>query len=188
MPPSIGVFVLTELQGALGDRIRAIHEQFDPKLARLTPPHLTIAGSSGVGMIAPDTPVAALRTALEPIAQATPPLTLTLGRPHRFPGTEIISLPLDPHGPLRALHEQIAGSGLRFLPSRFLFSPHITLSYYPTLTRARETALLGIRVEEPLVIERLQLYLTRDPQPPRRLFELTLGAPAAIAPTDRVPR
>jgi 2'-5' RNA ligase len=139
-------------------------------------------------MIAPDTPIDALRRALEPIAAATAPLTLPLRAPHRFPGTEIISLPLDPHGPLRALHDQIAASGLRFLPSRFSFSPHITLSYYPTLTRAREAELLAIRVEEPLVIERLQVYLTRDPQPSRRLLELTLAVPVASGPTDRALR
>jgi 2'-5' RNA ligase len=179
MPPSIGIFVLSELTGALRDRIRTIHEQYDPKLARLTPPHLTVAGSSGVGMIAPDTSTEELRRALEPIAASTKPLILSLGAPHRFPGTEIISLPLDPHGPLRALHEHIAASGLRFRASRFAFSPHVTLSYFPTLTRAREAELLAIRVPEPLVIERLQLYLTRDPQPSRRLLELTLGSAEA---------
>jgi 2'-5' RNA ligase len=191
MPPSIGIFVLAELTGALRDRIREIHEQFDPKLGRLTPPHLTITGSSGAGMIDARTSVATLTDALTPIAAATEPLTLALGAPHRFPGTEIISLPLDPHGPLRTLHERIAASGLSFRPSRFAFSPHVTLSYYPTLTRARERELLALRVEEPLVIERLQLYLTRDPQPARRLLELRLGAPvalsasSAIGPSDR---
>jgi 2'-5' RNA ligase len=174
MPPSIGIFVLSELTGTLREEIRAIHDAFDPKLGRLTPPHVTITGSSGVGMIDARTPVEALREALAPIAKTTPPLTLALGRPHRFPGTEIISLPLDPHGPLRALHERIAGSGLSFARSRFAFSPHVTLSYYPTLTREREAALLALRVDTPLVIERLQIYLTRDPQPARRLLDLPL--------------
>jgi 2'-5' RNA ligase len=191
MPPSIGIFVLGELTGSLRERIRAIHAEFDPKLGRLTPPHLTVAGSSGVGPIDPRTPLPALEAALGPIAAATPPLVLPLGRPHRFPGTEIISLPLDPHGPLRALHDAIAQSGLAFARSRFAFSPHVTLSYYPTLTRARERALLAIRVEEPVVLSELQVYLTRDPQPATRLLTLALtgagrGAPLT-APSDRSP-
>ncbi|MCU0648277.1 MAG: 2'-5' RNA ligase family protein [Gemmatimonadaceae bacterium] len=190
MPASIGIFVLSELTGTLRDTIRALHERFDPKLGRLTPPHLTITGSSGVGMIDARTPIADLRAALEPIAATTPPLTLAIGAPHRFPGTEIVSLPLDPHGPLRTLHERIAASGLRFARSRFAFSPHITLSYYPTLTRERERELLALHIDTPLIVDRLQVYLTRDPQPARQLFALALDetrpvAAEVTAPSDR---
>jgi 2'-5' RNA ligase len=187
MPASIGIFVLSELTGALRETIRTLHERFDPKLGRLTPPHLTITGSSGVGMIDARTPLDALRAALAPLAETTAPLQLALGAPHRFPGTEIISLPLDPHGPLRALHERIAASGLSFARSRFAFSPHITLSYYPTLTRDRERELLALRIDTPLIVDRLQVYLTRDPQPARKLLDLALEGTPAITPSLTVP-
>ena len=48
-----GIFVTAELDGPLGDRIRAIQERWDPKLARELPPHVTLIGSSGAGPIAP---------------------------------------------------------------------------------------------------------------------------------------
>ena len=170
-----GIFIISELTGPLAARIRAIQERFDPKMARLTPPHVTIAGSSGTGVIDPRTTVAELRTALDPIVATTPPLTLHFGPPTRFMQTNIVSLPLDPHGPLRALHERIAASGLRFERARFAFTPHCTLSFYPTLTPARARELLSIRVDEPVRIERLEVHLTRGAQPSRLLLELLLA-------------
>ncbi len=179
MAASFGIFILAELPGEAGAQVRALQERFDPKLARLTPPHVTIAGSSGVGTIPTDTPVEAIRAALEPIVADTAPMALKFGLPHRFMQTEIVSLPLDPHGPLRALHERIARSGLPFRQARFQFSPHCTLSFYPTLTPQRERELLAVRVTAPARIERLQVYLTRDPQPARKLMELELRRAAA---------
>jgi hypothetical protein len=154
--------------------VRAIQQKYDPKLARLTPPHVTLVGSSGVGAIPTDTPVERIRAALEPIAASTPSMRLPFHAPHRFMQTDIISLPLDPNGPLRALHERIARSGLPFKRSRFLFSPHCTLTFYPMLTPQRERELLAMRVSAPAIIETLQVYLTRDPQPSSLLFSLPL--------------
>lgn len=154
--------------------VREIQQRFDPKLARLTPPHVTLIGSSGVGAMPTDTPVARIRDALEPIAASTAPMELALGIPHRFMQTDIVSLPLDHNGPLRALHERIARSGLPFKQARFRFTPHCTLSFYPMLTPAHERELLAIRVNAPAIIERLQVYLTRDPQPSKLLFEIAL--------------
>lgn len=178
MAASFGIFILAELPGEAGAAVRALQERFDPKLARLTPPHITLAGSSGVGTIPTDTPLEKIRSALEVIAATTPPMALPFNVPHRFMQTEIVSLPLDPHGPLRTLHERIARSGLPFRTARFQFSPHCTLSFYPTLTPKSERELLAVRITAPARIERLQVYLTRDPQPARKLLELELtGTP-----------
>ncbi len=179
MAATFGIFVLAELPGEAGESIRAIQQRFDPKLARLTPPHITLVGSSGVGAIPTDTPVQRLRDALAPIAETTAPMSLKLGLPHRFMQTDIVSLPLDPHGPLRTLHERLARSGLPFKQARFMFSPHCTLSFYPMLTAKSARELLALRVTAPALIERLQVYLTRDPQPSKLLFDLRLtGAPS----------
>ena len=47
--------------------------------------------------------------------------------------TQIVVLPLDPHGPLRTLHERIKMSGLRAARPRFYFTPHVTLNLYREL-------------------------------------------------------
>jgi len=63
-----GIFILAELPEELGERIAAINERYDPKLARYKPPHVTLTGSSGVGPIPPSTDVEEMRRKIEPIA------------------------------------------------------------------------------------------------------------------------
>ena len=108
-----GIFVLAPIRGPMGERIAEVQAEFDPKLARMGPPHVTLAGSSGIGPIAANTTPEELRERLAPIAERTAPIEIRFGAPTRFMQTEIVVLPLDPHGPLRALHEAIKTSGLR---------------------------------------------------------------------------
>lgn len=169
-----GIFILAELPEEIASRIREINERYDPKLARYKPPHVTLTGSSGAGPIPPSVPLEEIRERLEPIAEVTEPLTLHFGRPQRFMQTDILVLPIDPHGPIRVLHDRLVTSGLPFTRSRYTFSPHCTLSLYQSLDRDSIRELLRTRVSEPFVIDAIQLYHTRDPQPSRKLLELAL--------------
>ena len=170
-----GIFVIAEVGGAVGERIRQIQRQYDPKLANALPPHVTIAGSSGVGPIAADTAVVELRARLQPICRDTAVLELPLQHPHRFMQTDIIVLPIDPYGPIRPLYERIAASGLRFAGTKHTFTPHVTLSFYRTLEPDDARRLLAMRIEEPLRITSVRCSLTDEPMPPRTLLELPLG-------------
>lgn len=172
--PKAGVFVLVNLQGELAARVHAIQERFDPKLARFAPPHFTLIGSSGAGPIAAETPVGELRAVLGPIARATAPLTLHFGRPVRYMNTNTFALPLDPHGPLRELHDRVRASGLAIARSRHAYTPHVTLSHYRTPTKAEARELLALRFDEPFVVDHLLVSRTEELKPPKALFELRL--------------
>ena len=174
-PPKSGIFIIAPITGPAGARIEALHAQYDPRLLKLGKPHVTIAGSSGTGPIAPSTPVSELEEKLGPIARSTAPIEVRFGPPTRFMQTEIVVLPLDPHGPLRALHEAIKGSGLRAAAPRFFFTPHVTLSLYRELPRDARAALLGQRFTEPVTIDRIECHLTRDTGESRLLLSLRLG-------------
>ncbi|HEY7878273.1 MAG TPA: 2'-5' RNA ligase family protein [Gemmatimonadaceae bacterium] len=171
-----GYFIVAELTGASRDAVLDVQRWADPKLAKDTTPHITLVGSSGVGPIPPDTPVEDIRDALATVAEASAPISMHFGRPMRFMQTDIMVLPLDPHGDLRALHERIATSGLRFARARFSFSPHCTLNFFTTLTPDVERRLRSVRVADPVVIERIQCYLTVEPVGGRRVLDLALGA------------
>ena len=173
-----GFFIVAELTGPSRDAVLEVQRWADPKLAKDTTPHITLVGSSGVGPIPPDTPVDQLRDELTSAAAQTPPFMLKFGRPMRFMQTDIIVLPLDPHGALRALHERIAGRRLRFERARFVFSPHCTLSFFTTLTPQAERKLLRVRVDEPVTIARVQVYLTVEPVGGRRILDIPLGGAA----------
>ncbi len=156
-----GIFILAELPEEIGERVRTINERYDPKLARYKPPHITLTGSSGAGPMPPSVDIEVMRQKLEPIADETSPITL------RFP--------------IRVLHDKIIGSGLPFTRARYTFSPHCTLSLYPSLDPKSIRELLSTRIPEPFVISAIQLYHTRDPQPSRKLLELPLLGGSAKA-------
>jgi 2'-5' RNA ligase len=174
-----GIFLISELTGTAREIVRAAQEKIDRRLANTSVPHITITGSSGVGPIPLDTPIEELEAALKPIAESMPPIPARLGPPMRFMQTDIIVLPLNPHGPLRTLHDRIATSGLPFQRARFPFTPHATLSFYVTLDSAQRRELLSVRVDDPIIIDRVQCYRTVDPLPARKVLELDLtGTPA----------
>jgi len=169
-----GIFILAELPGEVAERIREINERYDPRLARYKPPHITLTGSSGAGPIPPTVSAEEIRDKLEPIAAETAPITLAFELPQRFLQTDIIVLPIDSHGALRVLHDRIVTSGLPFARARYTFSPHSTLSLYQSLDAKSVRELLKTRLPEPFVINAIQVYHTRDPQPSRKLLELAL--------------
>ena len=174
-----GIFVLAPIAGPAAAVLHDLQARFDPRLAAMYPPHVTLAGSSGVGPLPLGTPVEEIRRRLTPLVETTSSLQLYAGPPQRFMQSDIISLPLDPHGPLRVLHDRIARSGLTFGTARFTFTPHVTLNLYRTLTPESERALLAIRIREPLGIERLVLSATDESGPPRTVLEMALSAESA---------
>jgi 2'-5' RNA ligase len=169
-----GIFILAELPESIAERVREVNERYDPRLARYKPPHITLTGSSGAGPIPPSVTVEEIRNKLEPVAADTSPVTITLGPAQRFMQTNIIVLPIEPHGAIRVLHDRILGSGLPFTRARYTFSPHVTLSLYQTLDANAIRDLLKVKIRDPFAISAIQVYHTRDPQPSRKLLELSL--------------
>jgi 2'-5' RNA ligase len=173
-----GIVILSELHGPIRERILEIQRKFDPRLAAGVPPHLTLTGSSGMGPISTATTVEELRTALEPVARETAPMTLRLLPPMRFMQSNVVVLPLDPNGPIRALHERIKASGLRYEQPRFTFTPHVTLSFFRELTSAESRALLALRIDAPVTIDRISAHRTKNIVNSEKLLELPLGGRA----------
>lgn len=176
-----GIYLIASVGGPAAERILEIQRRYDPRSAREWPPHVTLAGSSGMGPIAPDTQVEELRERLAPIAADTPPMSLPFGAPIRFMQSNVVVLPLDPHGPLRALHERIKTSGLRFDPPRHYFTPHATLSFYPELAPDRARELLRVRVTDPAEIGAIEAWYTSPNRLGKKLLHLELAG-AAPAP------
>jgi 2'-5' RNA ligase len=174
--PTAGrIFILAAIGGAVGERLHGLQERYDPKLARAFPPHVTLAGSSGLGAVHAGTPTPEIRAALTRVAAESEPLRLSFGAPHRFMQSNIVSLPLEPNGPIRELHDRLGRSGLKFEQAKFTFTPHVTLSFYPELTRERAKELLSIRVDEEILIERIEAWRTREPSAPALVASVRLG-------------
>lgn len=169
-----GVFATMEIEGPAREQVLGVQRWADPRLAGESPPHVTMIGSSGAGPMPPGTPAERIRKLVEPITASTPPIVVQLERPHRFMQTDIVVLPIDPHGPLRTLHERIRNCGLPFERPRFPFSPHVTLNFYPKLSAEMERRLMQVRVEDPVRLDRIKFWLTIEPRAPKLLLELAL--------------
>ena len=175
-----GIFVFAPIGGDLGARIADLQRRFDPRLGVLgQAPHVTLVGSSGMGPIHPDTTRDELLERLAPIAAETAPISLRFGRPTRFMQTQIVVLPLDPHGPLRTLHERIKTAGFRSARPRFYFTPHVTLSLHRELPPDLLATLLRERFDEPVTIDSLEAHLTKDTGESREMVRVRLSARSA---------
>lgn len=170
------IFLIVEARGAAGTRIAEIQKRYDSKLAAKSPPHLTLTGSSGVGPLPGSLSPAELRAALQPITSATRPFEVSLGSAERFMQTNTIVLPIDPHGPIRELHDRVARSGLPFAAAKFTFTPHVTLNYFATPGVEQIKRLLSERVDEPMLIDHILCSLAREPDRPTPLLELPFSA------------
>jgi 2'-5' RNA ligase len=178
-----GIFVFAPIGGEVGARITALQRQYDPRLAALDQaPHVTLVGSSGMGPILADTTREELLERLGPIAADTAPISLRFGQPTRFMRTQIVVLPLDPHGPLRTLHERIKTAGFRSAGPRFYFTPHVTLNLYRELPLEPLVNLLSERFDEPVTIDSIEAHLTRDTGESRELVRLSLGGGGSAKP------
>ena len=174
-----GIVIIAEIGGEIGHRIHAVQERYDPRMAAELPPHLTFIGSSGVGPISVGTSPERLREALLPVTESTPPLTLHFEPPIQFMQSQVVVLPIDPNGPVRALHEDIAtrirAARIPIERARFTFTPHCTLNLYRELPPAQVRELLAMRFDEPFVVDAIQAYRATGPAGTSRLFELPLG-------------
>ena len=169
-----GIFIVADLFGVEAERIAGLQRELDPKFANLFRPHVTLAGSSGTGVLPLDTPLHALTAALTAVGDAVAPLDFVFGAPERFPATNIIVLPLPVHGPVRWLHDRIATCGLAFAAPKFAFTPHCTVHFYRTMTDDTLRRAQRFRVRAPIRVERIQAYVSREPQAAELVCEVAL--------------
>jgi hypothetical protein len=169
-----GIYIVADLHGEQADRIAALIREIDPKYANLFRPHVTLTGSSGAGVLPAGTPPHEVRAALDRVAATVAPLDFVFGAPEKFPATNIIVLPLPVHGPVRWLHDRIAMSGLPFATPKFAFTPHCTVHLFRTMTDATWQRARRFRVRAPIRVDRIQAYVTREPQAPVLLCDTPL--------------
>ncbi|MFL5616037.1 MAG: 2'-5' RNA ligase family protein [Gemmatimonadaceae bacterium] len=174
-----GIVVIAEITGPVAERIHEIQRQYDPRMAAELPPHLTLVGSSGMGPLSARTDSEQLREALIPAAHGTPPLTLEFEPPMRFMQSKVVVLPLDPNGPVRALHERIVerirAAKIVNERARFTFTPHCTLNLYRELPPEELRSLLAMRFDEPVRVDAIQAYRATSTSSSKQLFALPLA-------------
>ena len=168
-----GIFILAPINGPVGERIAQVQAEYDPQLARLGPPHVTLAGSSGMGPIAPAPRWTSCATLSAPIAEQTAPIELQFGR--RRGSCRRRSSCSRSIRTVRCARctSAIKTSGLRAAAPRFYFTPHVTLSLYREQPREAMRALLRRCASTSRRRSiRSSVHLTRDTGESRELLTL----------------
>lgn len=124
------------------------------------PVEVTVAGSSGVGTLAPDQDVRQVFSTLDRIAADTPVIAGRFGSMLRFPDTDIFVLTMEDPQPFIDLHQRIRESEIEFLPSPFPFMPHCTVRGQVVGAAGPKEAeeLLDLTIDKPFRCEMLSTY------------------------------
>ena len=105
-------------------------------------------------------------------------MTLHFEVPMRFMQSDVVVLPIDPNGPVRALHESMAerirAAKIVTERPRFTFTPHCTLSFYRELPAGELRELLAMRFDESFTVDAVQAYRATGPRGTQRILELAL--------------
>jgi 2'-5' RNA ligase superfamily len=152
-------YVVLDLPSPFAEQVLAIREKYLDWFRASLPAEITVAGSSGVGVI---DPVQGWREAfvkLNAVAAETPPIQASFGEVLRFPNTDIFVLTLRDEGPFHALHERIAASGLRFKPSPFPYKPHCTLHSRSPVSHETANELFSLQLPGTFTLEMMSVYM-----------------------------
>lgn len=121
------IFVGAFPEGELADRIQTIRTQYDPKTARITAPHVTLAGTYWRSGPADTANEAATIAKLLAVQTQLHPFALHLGGICTFPpGQRVIYLGVEPTDALLAVRQtllQVLGQD-----KHKRFTPHLTLA------------------------------------------------------------
>lgn len=133
-PASYRIFVGAFLNGDLNERIQAIRMRWDPKTARITPPHVTLAGTYERRGVASPASEADTISRLCGLRQSVQPFELVLAGVRTFPPAD----PNDPMSPMVIYHRVEPTPGLIAVRKALVemlgkdkhphFIPHLTLA------------------------------------------------------------
>lgn len=118
-------YVILPIQPPIADLVHAIRRGYGYPPA--IPVEVTVAGSSGGGVIKPGQDPKIVLEKLREIAAGTPAFTTAFGEVRRFPNTSIFWFSLQNEAPFRALHQRLMESGIEFDANPFPYQPHCTL-------------------------------------------------------------
>jgi 2'-5' RNA ligase len=151
-------FVVADVAPAVEDHVRAIRRRYGSARQYL-PVEVTLTGSSGVGVFAPEQdPEAALR-AVQAIAESTAPFPMAFTAVERFPASDVFYYAIQDAAPLFGLHERLRASGLHFKESPFPFSPHLTVDVFEEADERLARELFALPLPpSPITIETLSVY------------------------------
>lgn len=141
----LDTFVVVDVPAEVERHVRDIRRRY-ASARQFLPVEITIAGSSGVGVFAADQDADAALEILAGIASSTGAFPIEFAAVQRFPETGTFYYSIKDASKIERLHERVARSGLRFTPSPYPFSPHLTIDTFEDAAPDLERELLVLPV------------------------------------------
>lgn len=150
-------YIVLDLPETTSEYIANIRTLFKDSFRMALPTEITIAGSSGLGIIDSNQSLQDVIDSVEQIASKTKPINASFREVSRFPNTDLFFLSLKDEGPFLDLHQSFLNSGIRFLENPFPYKPHCTLCSRP-LSEQEIHDLTSIKDFHPFALDSLSLY------------------------------
>ena len=151
-------YIVLDLPPPIKEWVSAVRSKFDAYQAQL-PPEITVAGSSGIGVLAENQEAEFVFRAVKKVALEFLPIHTAFVSIERFPSVPVFWLkPMD-REPFDMLHSALSAAGIKFLPSPFPFNPHCTLSSTVQHSDVEVGELLELSVpKKSFVLKTLNMY------------------------------
>jgi 2'-5' RNA ligase len=120
-------YIVLDLPPPIKEWVSAVRSRFDAYQAQL-PPEITVAGSSGLGVLSENQDAEFVFRAVEKVALEFLPIHTAFVSIERFPNVPIFWLKPRDRAPFDILHQALTVAGIKFCPSPFPFNPHCTIS------------------------------------------------------------
>lgn len=151
-------YIVLDLPKEIGNYINKIRSDFNDVFYTALPSEITVAGSSGVGVLELKQEVNNVFKILNSIASETKPIKASFGGVNRFPYTNTFFFTLQDEKPFRNLHKTIAESAIKFTDSKFPYKPHTTLCSHSTISEEEIQQLSSLEIPEEFILETMSVY------------------------------
>ena len=164
----MNIYFVLNIPAPFSDRVMGIRRTQKDNFFTSLPVELTLAGSTGVGILDAMQDLAEAYKHIDAIAADTAPIQTAFGPVVRFPGTDIYALTFEDDAPFKKLHHRIVQSGIKFHESPHAFKPHCTLRSGAPISSAEERRLMAATVAGRFTLE--EISICRLDRPPVTLL------------------
>ena len=155
---SAPTYIVLDLPPTVGTEILALRSRYDAFEARL-PPEITIAGSSGIGVLNNNQDPEHVFQAIQRVGREHLPFVSVFVSMERFAGVQIFWLKPRDREPFDALQSALVAAGVKFASNPFPFNPHCTISATTELTESQENELLSTAIpRQEFVLAKMCVY------------------------------
>ncbi|MFP7226521.1 2'-5' RNA ligase family protein [Priestia filamentosa] len=156
-------YVVLDLPKEITEQVRKIRYRFKDKFYTPLPPKITVAGSSGVGVLQNNQEPDQVFKILDDIATKIEPIKASFSEVKRFPYTNIFFFSLHDEASFHNIHKKIAQSDIRFSKNDFPYKPHSTLWDRSSISEKEIQELLSIRLKEEFILNTMSIYSLESP-------------------------